>query len=141
MTANIVNDLAEHAGTLVALIGAFAFVCLGLVAAIYKLNNSLIASVKEGLEAHLIESRDCQRHLPERFASKPDTDTAIATLFRRQNTLREDTLPVTYMRKGDMEAWVVLNEKIFATFTTRLDAFSTRIDKLIEVFGAVKEKK
>jgi len=101
---------------------------------------ALIAAVRDSLEAHLAESRECQRGLPIRFASKPDTDAAIAQLFARQNKLREETLPVTYMRKGDMEAWVVLNEKTFAIFTTRLDTFSARIDKLIEVFGAGKGK-
>lgn len=135
----VINDLAEHAPTLVALLGGFAFVCGGLVAAIYKMNSALISAVRLSLDAHLIESRECQKTLPVRFASKPDTDTAIATLFRRQNSLREETLPTTYMRKGDMEAWVILNEKTFAIFTNRLDTFSVRIDKLIEVVGAKKE--
>ena len=141
MAANIVSDLAEHANTLVALIGGFAVVCGGLVAAIYKMNTALIGAIRESLDAHLLESRECQKSLPIRFASKPDTDIAIATLFRRQNTLREETLPVTYMRKGDMEAWVILTEKTFAVFTTRLDTFSARIDKLIEVFGASGDRK
>ena len=135
MAASVVNDLAEHAGTLVALLGGFAIICGGLVTAIYKLNAALIKSVKDGLEAHLSESRRCQDSLPVRFASKTDTDTAIAQLYSRQNRLREQTLPETYMRKGDMEAWVILNEKTFSIFTSRLDAFSARIDKLIEVFG------
>ena len=140
MAASVVNDLAEHAGTLVALVGSFAIVCGGLVAAIYKLNAALIKSVRDSLDAHLTESRDCQKRLPERFASKFDTDTAIAQLYSRQNKLREFTLPETYMRKGDMEAWVILNEKTFSIFTGRLDAFSARIDKLIEVFGHGYEK-
>ena len=138
MAANMVNDLAEHAGTLVTLLGGFAVICGGLVAAIYKLNSALIKAVRDSLEAHLTESRECQKNLPIRFASKTDTDAAIAQLYSRQNKLRESTLPETYMRKGDMEAWVILNEKTFSLFTSRLDSFSTRIDKLIEVFGKGK---
>lgn len=135
MGANIVSDLAEHAGTLVSLLAGFAVICGGLVAAIYKMNTALIGAIRTSLDAHLAESRECQRSLPIRFAAKPDMDTAIATLFSRQNKLREVTLPGTYLRKGEMEAWVVLNEKTFTVFTSRLDTFSHRIDKLIEVFG------
>ena len=140
MAASIVSDLAEHAGTLVALLGGFAAICAGLVTAIYKMNSKLISELKAGLDTHLADAKRCQESLPLRFASKPDTDTAIATLFRRQNSLREETLP-TYMRKGDMEAWVILNEKTFSVFTTRLDVFSARIDKLIEVFAAERKVK
>jgi hypothetical protein len=140
MAANVVGDLAEHAGTLVALLGGFAAICAGLVGAIYKLNSGLITELRASLDVHLADSKRCQENLPLRFAAKPDTDTAIATLFSRQNKLREETLPVTYMRKGDMEAWVILNEKTFTVFTARLDAFSARIDKLIEVFGAERIK-
>ena len=138
MAANILNDLSEHAGSLVTLLGSLAVVCTVLVGAIYKLNSSMVDKIQKGLELHLAESRECQKELPLRFASKPDTDTAIATLFKRQNTLREETLPVVYMRKGDMDAWVVLNEKTFALFTSRLDIFSARIDKLIETLGRGK---
>ena len=140
MAISVVNDLAEHAPTLVALLGGFAIVCGGLVAAIYKMNNSLISAIRASLEAHLLESRECQNSLPIRFASKPDVDIAIATLFSRQNKLREETLPAAYMRKGEMEAWIVLNEKTFVMFTTRLDVFSARIDKLIEIVGAERCK-
>ena len=140
MAANVLSDMAEHATTLVALLGGFAVVCGGLVTAIYKMNTALIGAIRDSLEAHLAESRECQKSLPQRFASKPDTDIAIATLFSRQNKLREDTLPTTYMRKGDMEAWVILNEKTFAVFTSRLDTFGNRIDKLIDVVGAEKVK-
>ena len=135
MAVNIVNDLAEHAGTLVALLGGFAVICGGLVTAIYKLNSAVIKEVRDSLLAHLVESRRCQDSLSLRFASKTDTDTAIAQLYSRQNKLREQTLPETYMRKGDMEAWVILSEKTFSIFTSRLDTVSARIDKLIEVFG------
>ena len=139
MPASIVNDLAEHAGTLVALLGGFAAICAGLVAAIYKMNASLISELRTALEVHLADSKRCQENLPIRFAAKQDTDTAIATLVSRQNQLREETLPSTYLRKGEMEAWVVLNEKTFTIFTARLDAFSTRIDKLIDVFGTERK--
>jgi hypothetical protein len=140
VAANLFTDLAEHAGALVALLGGIAVICMALVGAIYKLNNSLIDRVQGGLEKHLSESRECQKELPIRFAGKSETSEALSILFRRQNQLREEILPGTYMRKGDMDAWVVLNEKTFAMFTARLDMFTIRIDKLIEVVGIEKAK-
>ena len=141
MPASMLNDLAEHSGTLVALLGGFSTLCIALIVVIYKMNVNLIAEIRAGLNIHLIDSKECQESLAVRFASKPEVDAAISTLFKRQNILREETLPGGYLRKSDMEAWVILNEKTFSLFTSRLDTFSIRIDKLIDAFADDRKSK
>ena len=137
---NLVGDLSPQVGTLVLLLGIFASICGGLVAAIYKSNSNLIVGITKIVETHLEDSKRCQESLPTRYASKVDTKDALDTLFRRQNTLREDILPKEYIRRDEVQAWALINKETFQVFSDRLDKFGNRIDKLIETLLETKTK-
>jgi hypothetical protein len=126
----MLSDLAEHAGSLVTLIGALVSVCAFLIVAIWKLNGMMIKSVTDKLEKHLIDSRTCQENLPKTYAAISHIEPQMTILFDRQNRLREEILPRDFVRRDELAAWNKMNEKGFDAITDRLDLVSNRIDNL-----------
>jgi hypothetical protein len=153
------SDLAEHVGTLIGFIVLLLAISGGLITIIYKKLNAGVAEVKtdtiaaianfhdelskevrmvgDGLTAHLQESMECQRSLPKLYLNKEDGDKAISELFRRQNTLREQTLPQDYVRRSEMDALSLsltrLIDRGFNDMATRVDKLSDRLDKNLQL--------
>jgi hypothetical protein len=119
------KDLSQHSGTLVWLIGSFAVLCGILIGAIYKLNNRMIAGI-------MATQKQCQDNLPLLYAPKLETETHINKLFGRQDKLRDETLPQTYVLRNEMYAWNLVSENGFKAVTARLDAACLKIDRLLE---------
>ena len=124
------SDLADHSGTLVSIIGSFALLCVALIGAIYKLNTRMTAGIVEKLEHHLDDSKKCQASLPYLYAPKVDTEACIAKIFSRQDKLRDEVLPQSYVLRNEMLAWNVVNENGFKAITARLDLVCQKLDRI-----------
>jgi|WetSurMetagenome_2_1015567.scaffolds.fasta_scaffold25774_2 hypothetical protein len=153
------TDLAEHTGTLVAILGCLLVICGGLIAIVYRKLDQGVAEVKsdtisaiksfheelskevnsvgQGLNKHLVDAVECQRNLPKLYMSKEDGIRDIALLFSRQNDLRERTLPHDYVRRTEMEALsqslTRLIDRGFNDLGTRVDKLSDRLDQNLEL--------
>jgi hypothetical protein len=142
------QDLAEHTGTLITLLGGLATICIALIVVIYrKLNagveeikNELskeVGAVRAGLSKHLEDSSECQKNLPKLYMNKLDADRQFAALFGRQNDLREKTLPQDYVRRTELEqlnkSLVQLIDRGFNDLGTRVDKLSDRLDANLEM--------
>jgi hypothetical protein len=164
--ASAFNDLAEHTGTLLTLLGGLAIICGGLISVIYRKLNSGVADIKAdtmavigdfkeelsksigdvgtGLHQHLEDAAACQKSLPKLYLNKDDGDRQIALLFSRQNDLRERTLPQDYVRRTEMEAlsksMTQLIDRGFGDMATRIDKLSDRLDKNLELKISRPEK-
>jgi len=120
------KDLAEHSGTLVSLIGSFAILCGILLGAIYKMNAKMVSGIID-------TQKKCQDSLPLLYAPKSDTEIHIAKIFARQDKLRDEILPGTYVLRAEMVAWNQLNENGFKAITARLDMLCIKLDKISNI--------
>ena len=152
-------DLAEHIGAILTLLAGLAVICGGLIVVIYKKLDKGVAEVKydtiqaisdfkdelskelagvqAGLNKHLSDSAECQRRLPQIYMDRQDGERKFDTLFSRQNSLREITLPQDYVRRTEMDALSKamgqLIDRGFTDLATRVDKLSDRLDKNLEL--------
>jgi len=127
-------DLAEHTGTLVALLGGMAVIIGALFIAFYKLFTRIAFTLKDDI-FRMLEVMDKRLENQETVLGSCVTweqlKPELQSITDRQLDLRQNILPRDYMRKSDMEPWSLLIKQGFDDIGKRVDAISHRLDGIL----------